>query len=202
MMGSPIGRIRWTRRGIITFALTTLVVGALLILLWARLLAAGQTVATLGPSPLVGKSAPEFSITLYQPGSGGAASPAARLDLAQLKGHPVVVNFWGSWCTPCQDESPILQAAWQKHRGEGVVFIGIDENDKPAAAQAFLRQYGITYATGADDQNGAIAISYGVTGTPETVFISRAGMVVQHEGGPVDDGTLELGIQHLLKATT
>ena len=171
-------------------------VGALLILLWARLLAAGHAVATLGPSPLVGKPGPEFALTLYEPKAG------TRFDLAQFKGHPVVVNFWGSWCTPCQDESPIFEAAWQKHQGDGVVFIGIDEKDTPAAAQVFLRQYGITYATGPDDQNGSIAISYGVTATPETVFISRSGIVVQHEGGPVDDRTLELGIEHLLKPTT
>ncbi len=196
---SGTSHIRWTRGGIISFAVTTLAVGALLILLWSRLLAAQHVVATLGPSPLVGKPGPEFAITHYPP-SAGPATAATRLDLARLKGRPVVVNFWGSWCVPCQDEAPIFEAAWQKYQAAGVVFIGVDERDTPAAARAFLRQYGTTYATGPDDQTGSIAISYGVTGTPETVFISRSGTVLRHEGGPVDDRTLELGIENLLKS--
>lgn len=188
-----VNQLRWTPRGIVSFAVTVLAIASLLALLWVRLAAANHVMQSQPPaSPLVGRHAPDFTVTLY-----GAAGQ--KIHLADLRGKAVVVNFWASWCGPCQEETPILQAAWQKHRGDDIVFIGVDYQDKPDAALAFLKQYGVTYPTGPDDPNGAISIAYGVTGAPETAFIDRSGVVAQKVGGALDDATLESAIQRVLK---
>jgi cytochrome c biogenesis protein CcmG/thiol:disulfide interchange protein DsbE len=185
--------LRWTPRGIVGFAMTVLAIGSLLALLWVRLLAASQTAQMAPASPLVGHRAPDFTVTVMN------GTPGERIRLSALKGKPVVVNFWASWCEPCQEETPILEAAWQKHQQDGIVFVGIDYEDKPNDALAFLKQYGVSYPVGPDDQNGSIAVAYGVTGAPETAFISRSGIVAQKVGGPLDDGTLERAITALLR---
>jgi cytochrome c biogenesis protein CcmG/thiol:disulfide interchange protein DsbE len=187
------GEPRWTRRGIVTFVVTVLAIGSLLTLLWVRLLAASQAVQSAPASPLVGHRAPDFTLPIWN------GAPGAAEHLATLRGKPVVINFWASWCDPCREETPILEAAWQKHQKDGIIFLGVSYQDKADAAQAFMKQYGVTYPVGPDDQNGSIAIAYGVVGAPETVFVDRSGMVAQKVGGALDDGTLERAIDALLK---
>jgi cytochrome c biogenesis protein CcmG, thiol:disulfide interchange protein DsbE len=185
--------LRWTRGRIVSFAVTVLLAAALLAVLWVRLLTANQAVQSVTASPLAGHRAPDFTLTVYN------GAPGQTIHLADLRGKPVVINFWASWCVPCSEEAPILEAAWQKHRNDGVVFIGVDYDDKADPARAFLQQHGITYATGPDDANGAIAIAYGVSGTPETAFVDRNGIVTVKWGGAIDDRTLEQNIQRLLR---
>ena len=186
-------QIQWTRTRIVTCGVTVVVVGALLALLWVRLLAAGQATSTIAVSPLEGRAAPNFTVTLYN------GTPGQKIRLADLKGHPVVINFWASWCDPCREETPMLEAAWQKYQKDGVIFVGVDYQDKPDAARAFMQQYGITYPVGPDDANGDIAIAYGVSGTPESAFVDRNGVVALKWGGMLDDRTLNQTIQKLLK---
>ncbi|HEY7983549.1 MAG TPA: TlpA disulfide reductase family protein [Ktedonobacterales bacterium] len=188
-----VNQFRWTRGRLFGVAVTAVALAALLALLAARLAAAQQTAGTLTGSPLVGQRAPDFTITPYNGTLG------QRIHLAALKGRPVVVNFWASWCVPCQDEAAILRASWQQHQGDGVVYLGISYQDKADAAKAFLSQYGITYPAAPDDATGSIAIAYGVTGPPETAFIDRNGVVASKVGGALDDGTLERDVRLILK---
>lgn len=102
----------------------------------------------------------------------------------------MVLNFWASWCVPCQQEAPTLEATWQQSQPRGVVFLGIDFQDTQTNGLDFLRQYRITYPN-ALDANGATAISYGVTGVPETFFIDRLGVIVQKVIGPLSASTLQ-----------
>jgi len=151
----------------------------LLALLWSQLItpAPGLNNSSTGNAltsandPLKGKPAPDFALAAL---STHAEPP---IHLANLRGKPVVINFWASWCTPCADEAPLLQAAWQHARTKGVIFIGIDYQDTQSDGLSFLQKRGITYPS-AIDANGATAINYGVTGTPETFFIDRRGVVV------------------------
>lgn len=188
-----VKQLRWTRAGIVGFAATVLAIAALLVLLGFRLAAATQSASSVPVSPLIGHPAPDFSITVYNGTSG------QTVRLADLRGHPVVINFWASWCQPCQEETPVLEAAYQQYAAEGVVFIGVDYQDKPDGALAFLKQEGVTYPSGPDTSGGDSAIAYGVTGPPETVFVDRSGTVTQKLIGMVDDRTLGLTIQSLLK---
>lgn len=123
---------------------------------------------------LVGKQAPAFSYTTFD---GRAVS------LDGLRGKPVMVNFWGSWCVPCKDEAPVLQQAWQKYQNSGVQFVGMAIWDQSDAAKAFAQSAGATWINGLDG-DGKIAIDYGVYGVPESFFIDGNGILVDRYVGP------------------
>ncbi len=142
------------------------------------------------PSPLVGKPAPGFALQLFD---GGA------LKLAELRGRPVVVNFWASWCYPaCYDEAPALERAWRRHQDRGAVIVGVDIQDKEDAARKFLQQFSLTFPNG-PDPTGKISVDYGVFGVPETFFIDRRGNIRFKHVGPVTDDLLHSEIERLLE---
>jgi cytochrome c biogenesis protein CcmG/thiol:disulfide interchange protein DsbE len=145
--------------------------------------------ATAGrTSALINKPAPEFSYTTFD---------GKTVDLASLRGQPVMVNFWGSWCVPCKDEAPVLASAWQKYQGQGVQFLGVAIWDQPEAAKAFAQSAGAVWLNGLDN-DGKIAIDYGVYGVPESYFISRDGVLIDRYPGPFigRDGSAKL-VQYL-----
>jgi cytochrome c biogenesis protein CcmG/thiol:disulfide interchange protein DsbE len=111
--------------------------------------------------------APDFTFTTFD---------GKTIHLADLKGKGVVLNFWASWCDPCRDEAKLLEQAWQHEQGNNIVFLGLDYLDQEYAAKAYLREFGITYASGPDMQSAA-ARQYGITGVPETFFIGPDGMI-------------------------
>jgi cytochrome c biogenesis protein CcmG/thiol:disulfide interchange protein DsbE len=113
------------------------------------------------------------------------------IRLADLRGKVVVLNFWASWCEPCKEEAPRLQAAWAKHADQGVVVLGIDAQDFRGDANRFVDRYGATYPNVHDGQ-GSTLVDYGITGFPETWFVDREGrLVAERVQGPVDEQQLE-----------
>jgi len=143
-------------------------------------------------SPLVGKPAPAFAMPLYAADS--------TLSLEALRGTPVVLNFWASWCLSCRDEARVLEAGWQKH-GPGVAFVGIAVNDEDGPAKAFIRQFGKTYHLGSD-VDGSVAVDYGLYGVPETFFIGRDGRILSRHIGPLSEADLERRIAELEAGVT
>jgi cytochrome c biogenesis protein CcmG, thiol:disulfide interchange protein DsbE len=114
----------------------------------------------------VGKPAPAFSLTTFE---------GQTLTLESLRGKVVVVNFWASWCKPCEQEATDLESAWRQYRDRNdVVFIGIDWTDTENNAQQYLQRFGITYPNGPDLRT-RISQSYRTTGVPETYIIDRNG---------------------------
>ena len=188
------GRKSSRKRSITIFIVVSLLNVALLGLLWSQLLTPAHNTNTsqAGVSPLVGKPAPDFTLAALSTHSASATS------LASFKGKPVVINVWNSTCAPCVQEAPLLQTEWQRvqAQGQAVVFLGIDFQDARSDGLSFLQKYGITYPN-VLDASGSVAISYGVTGTPETIFIDRRGMVVQKVIGELTAQTLESNLQLL-----
>jgi cytochrome c biogenesis protein CcmG/thiol:disulfide interchange protein DsbE len=124
----------------------------------------------------IGTPAPDFTLS-----SIGGGTPV-RLD--RLRGQVVVLNFWASWCTPCRTEAPTLADAYMQWHIAPVMFVGVLYQDEPTAAQAFARREGIVYPL-VNDPGAKIAGEYGVSGVPETVIVSAAGVIVHHAYGAV-----------------
>jgi cytochrome c biogenesis protein CcmG/thiol:disulfide interchange protein DsbE len=122
-----------------------------------------------------------------------AAEADGRLRLSELRGAPVVLNFWASWCVPCRQEAPELERFWRAQRGGGAIVLGLDMQDVTDDAHAFVRQFGMTYPNVRDRGNDA-ARRYGTTGIPETFFVSPAGRIVGHVIGVVSDRQLHAGL--------
>jgi cytochrome c biogenesis protein CcmG/thiol:disulfide interchange protein DsbE len=179
-------------RAIATLVFFTALNIVLVIVLWTRLTDAQHIISGTAVVPLVGHPAPDFTLNTWDSPSGQS------IHLAALKGKPVVLNFWASWCTPCQQETPLLEAAWQQYQADGIVFIGIDYQDNRQEAQQFLQKYHVTYPVG-PDASGTISVDYGVSNVPATIFIDRSGVVVSTHLGPVNDEILKAEIQQLLK---
>ena len=145
-------------------------------------------------------AAPGFELAALSDGGrrgnyGGAWRRAAadqRVDLGELRGTPIVLNFWASWCAPCRSEAPALRRAAERWRERGVLFVGLNMQDVPEDARTFLREFALKFPQVREATN-ATARRWGVNGIPATFFISRRGDIVGHAIGTltrqqIDDG--------------
>ena len=187
------GKKRSRKRSIIIFSAVTLINVALLVFLWTQLLTPAQT-TTQGSNqantndPLIGHSAPNFTLDALN------VRPNMPVSLSSFKGKPVVLNVWNSTCVPCMDEAHLLQTFWKKMQPQGVVMIGIDFQDLKGDGLNFLKKYGITYQN-VLDVSGSTAISYGVTATPETLFINRQGVIVSRVISELTEQSFQSNLQ-------
>jgi cytochrome c biogenesis protein CcmG/thiol:disulfide interchange protein DsbE len=101
------------------------------------------------------------------------------LDLDALKGKTVVLNFWASWCIPCQQEAPMFERIWNEYKDRNVVFLGVNTEDTDSAAYDYVVEYGLTYPH-APDQGGRMEKDYRITGIPETFIINGDGEIMKH----------------------
>jgi cytochrome c biogenesis protein CcmG/thiol:disulfide interchange protein DsbE len=146
-----------------------------------------------------GESVPAPGFTLSRLADGrdpGAAWSKAAADgdvaLSELRGTPLVLNFWASWCDPCRSEAKVLEQAWRAQPG-GVLFLGLDAQDAREDARDFIDQFGLTFPHVRDPGNDTQR-DWGVTGLPETYFIAADGTVVGHVIGTVDEAQLRDGV--------
>lgn len=119
--------------------------------------------------------------------------PGKTVSLSQYQGKPVIINFWASWCEPCQQETPLL-ASWYKQQHGHVVMLGLDENDGATSAQDFARAKGVTYPIGFDP-NVTVASAYGVAGLPQTFFLNAQHHIVDHILGAATKAKLAQGLR-------
>jgi len=156
-----------------------LVVGAALV---AVLATRPPATATEVDTPLVGQTAPPIN---------GTTLGGATFRLSALRGRWVVVNFFASWCPPCQQEQPELVAFAYAHRSPGdAALVGVVFDDSASTARGFMRSTGAPWPA-VVDPGGQIALDYGVRGPPETFFVSPGGTVVAHFDGPMTNASLD-----------
>lgn len=119
------------------------------------------------------------------------ATADGRVALEELRGRPAVLNFWASWCIPCREEAPILNASARVHKGD-VAFVGIDVKDLRSDALSFLREFGVPYVS-VRDRGDDVFDAHGLTGVPETYYVDARGRIVAHTPGPITQESLEDG---------
>jgi len=181
-----------------------LVLGMLALLIWALL--ASSRGANLVRQIADGKKpqAPPFTLSVIWPhdetwpSAARGALADGRLSLRELRGHPVVLNFFASWCVACKDEAPLLHREAQQRAGK-VLFLGVDIQDLTGDARGFARKHQINYVAIRDGSNATYS-AYGLTGVPESYFIDGRGRVVAHIPGEVTRSTLDQGIAAITSA--
>ncbi len=119
--------------------------------------------------PVESGRAPNFAVTTFD---------GQPVDMDTLRGQIVLLNFWASWCVPCREEAPHLQAVWEKYRERGVVVLGIAWSDVDSDSLAFMNEFGLTYPN-APDLGTRIGDDYALAGVPETYIIDQQGDVIE-----------------------
>jgi len=141
---------------------------------------------------LQGKAAPAFSLTDLS---------GKQVTLAQFKGHPVVVNFWATWCGPCKLEMPWFEAAYSKYKPQGLVILGLSQDEgtaKDVIAKA-AQQIGVSYPILLPDENVAKAYG-GVDYLPETFYVDAKGRIVEHTAGAPSQDQINANVEKTIAA--
>ncbi len=154
---------------------------------------AGAVLSSPGSSPRsnvsgaladrTGGPAPAFSLADLR-------TPSRTVSLSDFRGRDLVLNFWASWCFPCQSETPVLESAYRAAHG-AVQFVGVDTGDTRGAALAFASRKHVTYPLlSLPDLHGKVVTEYGLPGLPVTVFVSAQGTLLGEHIGQLDAATL------------
>lgn len=179
MRARRAGGVRW---GILAAGMALV-----LPLLWILYSGFGKDPHAL-PDVMTGTPAPAFSLVTLD------GEPVA---LEGLRGKPVVLNFWATWCAPCAQEHPVLLAGARRYQDKGVVFLGVLYGDTPEKARDFVARKGQAYPTLVDPE-GRTAIDFGVAGVPETYFIDTQGNIARKIAGPVSMPVLMETVEGML----
>jgi cytochrome c biogenesis protein CcmG/thiol:disulfide interchange protein DsbE len=141
-------------------------------------------------------------------GNAGAGDPApalkgttldgAAFDLATLRGRPVVVNFWASWCVPCRNEFPLFKDALAAHVASGLAIVGAIFNDDPANARKFVATAGASWPS-VTDPDGSIAEAWRMVAPPQTYFVGRDGIIASRQIGEVTRADLDRQLAAILR---
>lgn len=134
---------------------------------------------------MVGKEAPDVTLPVVANGD-----PGARMQLAELKGHAVVLDFWATWCGPCALQAPILDRIARRHQKKGLVVLGVNVDDGAEIAKAYAMKKGLSYPIVIDEARDASG-RYGVDKLPSLVVIDKQGRVVAYLTGLVDEASLD-----------
>lgn len=139
------------------------------------------------------------------PKVSGSLLTGSRFELSADRGAVVVMNFWGSWCTPCREEAPVLAALARHFAPAGVRFVGVDIRDDPASAEAFMRTFRIEYPS-LNDPNDQVALDFSGTvppaGIPTTLVIDRSGRIAARIVGTVSYNGLGALIRQVSRGRT
>lgn len=146
-------------------------------------------VACSGPAASSASAPAVKEMSTPLPDLGGPTLQGSSVARADYAGKVMVVNFWATWCGPCRREQPALQQLSTEFADRGVYFLGVNYRDDPAAARAYLKQFGVTYPS-IEDRAGALAGDFGFVGLPDTYVVDRTGRIRYWGFGAMDEAEL------------
>lgn len=144
------------------------------------------------PNPKEGFTAPDFTLDLLDGG---------QLTLSELRGHPVVLNLWASWCLPCRSEMPAIEKVYQSNKEAGLIVIGLNltSQDSESDIRAFAQELALTFPI-ALDRDGSVRDRFQLLGLPTTYFIDQSGIIRSVVvGGPMSEATIQSNVEELLQ---
>jgi cytochrome c biogenesis protein CcmG, thiol:disulfide interchange protein DsbE len=196
-----LAALRSRNRGGRLLILVVLVVVAVVVPAGAALLGRVQPATRL--EPVAPPSSVSTAAQTYPPGTPAPALllqalDGGQVDLAALRGRPVVVNFWATWCEPCVREFPLLRQAAATRRPDRLAVVGVLTNDRPAAARAFVRRHNATWPI-ALDPGATTASRWGAVGLPHTYFIRPDGTLASHQLGELTRAALDRQLSQILR---
>jgi cytochrome c biogenesis protein CcmG/thiol:disulfide interchange protein DsbE len=144
------------------------------------------------PSALIGHPAPETNLAPVAGLLDRAGTPMPGIATADFKGAVTLINVWASWCVPCHDEAPLLDALSADKR---IRIVGINYKDQPDNARRFLGRYGNPFVAAGTDGNGRASMEWGVYGVPETFIVGRDGKIAYKLVGPITPVNLQAVIK-------
>jgi len=144
------------------------------------------------PSALIGRPAPETNMPAVAGLLGRDGKPLPGIAAADFKGAVTLVNVWASWCVPCHDEAPLLNALAADNR---IRLVGINYKDQPDNARRFLGRHGNPFVAAGADHNGRASMEWGVYGVPETFLVGRDGKIAYKLIGPITETNLERALK-------
>jgi cytochrome c biogenesis protein CcmG/thiol:disulfide interchange protein DsbE len=149
---------------------------------------AGAAGAGLETAPRKGFLAPDFTLT---------ALDGATVRLSDLRGKPVLINFWASWCGPCRAEMPHLQAVFEAHADDGLVVLGVNQLESPPAVARFVEEFGLTFPIPLDNE-GNVSATYQARALPTSFFVDADGVIRDAFTGPMTGGLIESKLETIL----
>lgn len=149
---------------------------------------AAMLAACSGGGGRTGRLAPAWTA----PTAGGT-----KMSLASLRGKAVYLNFFATWCTPCNEEAPYINALQKQYAAKGLQIVGVDELENAAKAQQFSHKYGLVYPEVLDN-DGNLAAQYNFFGLPSHVFITRSGTIASVHSGEMSKAEIAAAIRSIL----
>lgn len=131
------------------------------------------------------------------PGWTAPTADGTKMSLASLRGKAVYLNFFATWCTPCNEEAPYINALQKQYASKGLQIVGVDELENAAKARQFSQKYGLVYPEVLDN-DGNLAAQYNFFGLPSHVFITRSGTIASVHAGEMSKAEIDAAIRSIL----
>ncbi len=160
--------------------------------IWASKVSPGETTSGKIPAPQKGFQAPDFSLPTNE---------GSTIRLSDLRGSPVLVNVWASWCPPCRAEMPAMQRAYQDYQAQGLVILGVNatNQDDRLKAQEFAQSQALSFPILFDD-TGQVSKLYDIRALPTSYFIDPQGTIQEIVvGGPMSEALLRIRIEQIIE---
>lgn len=152
----------------------------------------GASNTSLETAPRTGFLAPDFTLTSLD---------GATVQLSDLRGSPVLINFWATWCGPCRTEMPHIQAAFTAHSDDGLAVLGVNQSESSASVARFVQEFGLTFPIPLDS-DGKVSAIYQARAIPVSFFVDAQGVIRDTFTGPMTTGLLESKLELILPAKT